>query len=603
MHHYEQRLVDATVKWDDLGRPADPPARISRWTRAATETTVRSGSGYYYSDPTMWSDYSAVVDALRSQLGDKSSLGNVEADECDKFVCWRQVPRGSLVQPDGFPTHVNSECDELLKTLEWVLEFYLLRSQPLAVLDAVLAGSWTPLNKHKGYPDHTSGYMPDSIRAHLALTMACLDGSMTSAEVQSALSDAIGLPMYATLFARISGSSKWILGYEWKNGWLQPHEERKGYWARSRVVFGQSFWHNVIGRRYMGLVKSIIQKQPQHQLDPHAISSQMKRMWEIARRSGTMDSQDLKAFDTSVGKELQIRSAGIIVAFLKRHFSGYAELLGLGVLEEVLQDFARLPLLGCHVDNMHAAFLWNRGGTLSSGRCDTSIIGTLLNVSRVWASVARHSGLSLSRLGVALGRDWDYMIWGDDTVIAAPEKWLTEEADEYGFKSEGVRDIAMFLSRRWLPDGHYHSLLSRMYINTINKEERKEPKDPAVAMLGCKVRSLLLRRHPQRHLFEQAMRSRPLTRKAYDQSQTLTDAELQSALLKYVAKKKLDATSLEQLESDLAEAGYSDTTVASAIAQALGESHAFGYWHKEVDTTITVKDAISTLTELGKQAP
>lgn len=603
MHVYEQRLVDTKVNWADLGKAVDPPARISRWTRGATETTVRNSSGYYYSDPTAWSDYSAVVDALRSQLDDGSSLGKVEADECQKFVCWRQVPRGSLVQPDGFPRHMNPDCNGLLNALDAVLEFYYLRAQPLNALDAIVAGSWTPLNKHKGYPDHTSGYMPDSIQAHLSLTLACLEGKMTSREVQDALAQQVGLPMYATLFARISGSSKWILGYEWKDGWLQPHEERKRYWARSRVVFGQSFWHNVIGRRYMGLVKAILQRQPQHTLDPSAISTQMKRMWSIVGRNGVMDSQDLKAFDTSVGMDLQIQAADRIVAFLRRHFLAYEELLGLHVLTEVLHDFAKLPLLGCHLDSLHAAFLWNRGGTLSSGRCDTSILGTLINVSRVWASMARTSGLTLQQLALRLGRDWDYMIWGDDTVIAAPASWLTDSSDNFGFKAEGVRDIAMFLSRRWLSDGSYHSLLSRMYINTINKEERKEPKDEAVAILGCKVRSMLLKGHPQRGLFEQAMRSRAATRAVFERSLALSDSELQSALLRYVAKKKLDAQSLEQLEADLSEAGYSDTTVASAIAVALGQSHAFGYWHKEVDTTISVNTAISTLVELGRQAP
>lgn len=603
MHVYEQRLVDTRVKWDDLGRAVDAPARIARWTRGATETTVRSASGYYYADPAEWTDYSAVVDALKSQLDDGSSLGKVEADECGKFVCWRRVPRGSLVQAEGFPPHANPDCDELLRALEWVLEFYLMRASPVQAVDAIVDGSWTPLNKHKGYPDHTSGYMPASIQAHLALTLSCLEGKMTPHEVQSALADKVGLPMYATLFARISGSSKWVMGYDWKQGWLQPAEERKGYWARSRVVFGQSFWHNVIGRRYMGLVKRIIQSQPQHMLDPSAIGSQMRRMWQIVTRGGVMDSQDLKAFDTSVGRELQIRGGDVIVHFLRRRFSAYSELLGLDILASVLRDFAELALLGCHVDDMHTAFLWKRSGTLSSGRCDTSIIGTLFNVSRVWASVSRRSGLSFTQLSASLGRDWDYMIWGDDTVIAAPRDWLSDEADEFGFKSEGVRDIAMFLSRRWLPDGSHHSLLSRMYINTINKEERKEPKEEAVAVLGCKVRSSLLAKHPQRELFSQAMLSRPRTRAVYERSQVISDAEIQSALLKYIATKKLDASSLEQLEADLQEAGYSDSTVASAIAIALGRSHAFGYWHKEVDTTITVASAIDTLVELGRQAP
>lgn len=603
MHVYEQRLVDRRVQWENLGRPVDPPARISRWTRGATETTVRHASGYYYSDPTEWSDYAAVVRALQSQLGDKSPLGAVERDECSKFVCWRLVPRGSLVQEDGFPSHDNPDLGDLIVAFRWVLEFYLSRCKNLQPMEAILNGSWTPLNKHKGYPDHTSGYLPKSIQSHLCLTLACLDGSSNPTEVRQRLEDATGLPMYATLFARISGSSKWILGYEWKDGWLQPSEERKSYWARSRVVFGQSFWHNVIGRRYMGLLKAIIQCQPQHTLDPDSISKQMRRMWAIARQSGCMDSQDLKAFDTSVGRRLQLACGQEMVLFLKRNFAKYEEPLGLSVLGTVLNDFAELPLLGCHVDKFHAAFLWRREGTLSSGRCDTSIMGTLINVARVWATLARHSGLSFNQLASCLGRDWDYMIWGDDTVIAAPPSWLPETGDAFGFKSEGVRDIAMFLARSWNQDGVAHSLLSRMYINTINKEERKEPKDEAVAVLGCKIRVMLLRNHPQRHLFKQAMISRPATRAVFLRSESLADSEVQSALLKYVASQKLNPIGLEQLEADLSEAGYSDSTVASAIAEALGNSHAFGYWHKEVNTDISVPEAISNLVELGSEAP
>jgi hypothetical protein len=194
------------------------------------------------------------------------------------------------------------------------------------------------------------------------------------------------------------------------------------------------------------------------------------------------------------------------------------------------------------------------------------------------------------------------MIWGDDTVIAAPAEWLPDKADDFGFKTESVQGIAMFLSKNWLADGRSHTLVSRMYINSINKEERKEPDDPSIALLGCRVRLGLLKAHPQASVFEQAMRARKRTAAAYERSVSMSEAELHSSLLRFISERKLNAVALSQLQADLQEAGYSDTVVSHAIAEALGKTHAFGYWHQEVDTDITPTEAIATLVTLGQEA-
>jgi hypothetical protein len=239
---------------------------------------------------------------------------------------------------------------------------------------------------------------------------------------------------------------------------------------------GQSFWHNVLGRRYMGVMKSLIRAQPQHDLSPEGQARRFKRFWEMATHyKCVMDSQDAKGFDQHVGYGIQAAAARIMPSWLSEHFPDYSEVIGTHCLEEVLMKFAIQPLLGPQLNLNYGAFLWDRKGVLSSGRCDTSVLGTLIRTTGVWIDMMKRSGYTLEQLGRSLGFEWDYMIWGDDAVIVFPERWGDSKGLVSGFEIAAVPGIAVFLAKNWMPDGKHYTLLSRMYVNTINREDRLEP--------------------------------------------------------------------------------------------------------------------------------
>jgi hypothetical protein len=598
---YDVRSISSTIDWNKLGVAVNPPPRFQNWTKTAAENTIRGKSGFYYDDFDDWLQYYPVVEMLKDNLNTGTPLGNLEVDELNKFVNWRQVPAGSLASPDGFPDSNNGNVKEFIRVLEFVLNFYRLRWKG-DYLKGVKDGDWTPLNKHKGYPDHTSGYYPLAINGHLSLTRAVYDKKASFHSIRSELEAKAGLPMYCSEFVRISGTAKWITGYRWKDNWLQPYEERRHWWARSRVVMGQSFWHNVIVRRYMGVLKEIIKAQPQHGLAPHEQQRRFQNLWQIAMRGGIIDSQDAKGFDTTVGRGIQDGFARFISRWFDYHYPQLDEVIATHALTAALSAFSTLPLLGPQMNKMYAAFLWNREGVLSSGRADTSIVGTLFNTTRLWKGLSERSGLSLEKLAELLGKAWDYMIWGDDTVLVCPKAWHADSSNESGFQIEAQPNVAIFLAKNWYPDGSHHSLVSRMYLNTINKEERNEPKSDIVAVLGVLAREELLRSHPQRQLYSTAMMARPKTRRILMLSRQLSLEEVQRKLLEQIVEDKVPVPALEALEQDLGEIGWTNTDLQDAINASLGRRHAYGSWAAE-KADLTIPEAINTLVELGKEAP
>jgi hypothetical protein len=509
---------------------------------------------------------------------------------------------GSLALSEGFPLRHNGAIDELAAAFDFVVRYYRSRTRVDAV-ESMRQGSVIPLNKHKGYPDHTSNYYKEAVSCHLSITAAILAKETTLAEVMAEMEDLTGLPQYQTQFVRLSGSRKWIGEMRWKDGWLQPSEERLGYWARSRTVMGQSMFINALPRRYVGIMKDILLSQPQHALEPGKLMQRAIEMWALAQRMGTTpNSLDIKSFDTSCSHAwLQLLQDRTIV-FLKQEYGQYADALGIGgPLEEILEQYLRAGLLGPAVSQGLSAFLYEVLSGLGSGRADTSVIGTYSSVSRLWAWARQASGKSFTWLAANLGVVWDYLSWGDDLVVVVPPDWsITTES--YGWQLEGVPDILLFLSKVWGPGKTSHALVSRMYINTINKEVKNEPKHEIVAILGYRARKELLRGHPLGWLYDEAMNARPQTARIVEVSTRLSDEEVDKQLLAMIAENKLSAVAMEALEQDMVEAGYNRVRITDAIAEALGRTHAFGVWTDE-DITKPISESIKTLTELGKEAP
>lgn len=577
---YQRRAEEQKRVWEELGSRGEAPPRLAAFERDMIERMNRGHGGFYYDNEIEWEGYLPIVDSMRTWFSADTALGRLEQSECDKFVCWRRTPRGALQGVDESENLSTPDIPELTEALAYVYAAYRRRYRP--TLADAMAGDRVPMNKHKGYPDHTSGYDPVAIMAHASLTASILSGENTLNEVIQALENEFG-PMYATRFGRIQGTSKWVTQLDWDGDWLQPSLDRKGWWARVREVAGHSLWENIFLRRFGAWLKAIVQAQPQHGLTPASLRSSAMRLWTIARRPGnTINSADRKAFDKHVGLAWQDAWSRTLLAGV----ADYPGALRLAIRPDILADvhhhICRIPILIPSPNRGWSAFLLDRKTGLPSGRGDTSMVGTWTNTALVWAEARRNTGLSFEQLEAKLGVEWDYLIWGDDTVVACPEKWNVGRSETFGFPTEAEEGLLVFLARVWSPTGNQHTLLSRMYINTINREERQEPDTEEVAAIGLIARGELLRAHPAGKLFTSALEARPRTRRIYSITQSRTWKDIEEAVLARVLEKKISPRGLESVLmdiKDLNEAGIA-TELRDAIEDALGEGHAYEIWTK-----------------------
>jgi hypothetical protein len=140
-----------------------------------------------------------------------------------------------------------------------------------------------------------------------------------------------------------------------------------------------------------------------------------------------------------------------------------------------------------------------------------------------------------------------------------------------------------------------------MYVNTINREDRLEPTEDVVAVMGVKARMILLEQHPLSKLYRTAMMARTKTRRIFELAQRLSLQEIERKLAEHILEGKLSSDAIEGINQDMAELGWSNSVLSEAIRVAQGRTHAFGQWQLEkIDMNVT--EAVNTLVKLGQEA-
>lgn len=269
--------------------------------------------------------------------------------------------------------------------------------------------------------------------------------------------------------------------------------EAKGYACRRRDVRGVASFINMVLQPHVNRVKALLFSSPRYY---HTGGSEVlkkmqdaidrvARYWGIPRSEVACFEDDISAFDKSVRYIHQLALAAEFFSHLWP-----AETVHLWL------EFTKAAVLSAPVYAHDEAFLYTRpnGGETTSGEIGTTVIGTIINSARI----EQCAPVALKTTS-GPGEAWDYLAFGDDTIIIAPRaRFDTEKfrecSSKIGLESK-AREGYTFLMRymdttrnRWFP------LASRIFQRTTGGEH--PPPSSELEMLGLYARTANAKHNP-----------------------------------------------------------------------------------------------------------
>jgi hypothetical protein len=478
-----------------------------------------------------------MIDELRKRGDDE--LASLELASAKKIrTNWRYPGRGGLALEDEIHVSNPSQAEELRTGLriQGLNIAAAVDDLPTAEIESVMANAEVPINKGKGYPWWTRGTDREAAiaLARLAFVSDRLD-DITNATIEG--SDARIEPLI-TSYWRLAGSKDKRSVIKEAGGVLEVSDEMD-WFASVRRVQAVPWYLNLRFTPFAQLLKHV-----RGQANDGRGSGRPETV--IERMSGYpyAISADMSTYDQHFGAELLELARDLLYEPTLRilRMRGIYSAKECDLVRQIAATYDSMPILSPPVRRQEYARLYRRVGTLSSGRRDTSELGTNVNFVYNKHKLGQMRALSYT----------DYDCLGDDIIVFSKhdieEEWR-QVGGIAGF-DETIEPGSSFLKRR-MPAGH--GLVASMIDGTIMKEVPNEPAKDAIAALGIKARRQVLQgirsSHPMAGVYDDWLNS---VSGRLVLARTIANGTELTALSESAGREARTDEELEQIEQALA---------------------------------------------------
>lgn len=415
-----------------------------------------------------------LVDACIREL--KSTPGfaaNTEQDLSNKLTWQKGGPFGWQVI--GWPSSVISNPKQAKPLARAAAS--LMNSFHFSSPNPEMHGRYPRLTNH-GWPDF--GNSDQSLIVHALIGSLSLKGIKTFEQYCASL---MGVPPVIWTFSRTGPISKpqphvTELVFTDETVTAKWNEVRRGFSPRRRVVLGVPSYRNIHLSGMMHEIKNWLMMQPWSAVGK-SFSWIEQHFAHFTNR--TLLSDDLSSWDQSIAFETLDSMSDVL------HSRGLSQ--------EEAMFWRGTEDMGVGIGSGNGMFIRENKGGITSGIITTSVMGSILNASRIETLILR--------LGLARD-DIDYLVLGDDAIISvassAADLLQTEWNDanrDLGFTSNLSRD-PVFLMRQLLSETSENRLagiplLARSMQQIGCPERRRRPGSDEFAISISAKMSLLYR--------------------------------------------------------------------------------------------------------------
>lgn len=446
--------------------PSDLP-RGSSWTSDESQLALRVSQARY------------LADTLSTLPG---ALARTEYDIAKKWCLQKGAMYGWDVSPEGLGLPGGGSIREAVRLIARDL-FH----------EGVPAPTWTsyPRDSNAGAPSYSRGIL-DKIASALC-AFGC-DNWDDFGKVFSQLGGVFGgvREPHAILFSRTGPTAKALATYSISDRCFHV-ANATGVAPRRRHVFGVPSMLNIFNQGYATALKAALLRDrgfhhPSKIATLVKLSSMQRRVAAFWGRAYVYQD-DISGFDQSVRRIHQLEFAEEFLSYV----------MGPEAIE-VWLEVARLAVLAPPLNAAREGFLYRRrwGGVTTSGDILTTIVGTVVNAARVVTAYAAAEGCTVARAWADRGTRWEFLAWGDDTVlITGPhfkfEKYQKASLD-LGYTSAGLPGAVFLMTFYDLERMRFFPLASRVWQQTTANE--RGGRTPELEMLSLFMRSYRLEDNP-----------------------------------------------------------------------------------------------------------
>lgn len=470
--------------------PRIPPLMALRKFNFTSQVNKRA---YAYATLMEWTQcYGRFVDFYQSEVRPNLSgtLLLAEDERVEKAgVNWRAIGIGRLLFASEFRSESEDQALDLRPIMVQRARRYLEALSALSDEDLLQRryNSKIKINKGKGAPFWQGG---TNRLAGLALAALSRKG-LSLTDLRSELSDAAGgAPMIMTMYSRIQGNRKPVSRRRWVGNSIVTSGSMIA--CKVRTVKAPPFVENNVSAWFFDLLKDLaIAIWPErHVTDPNDVRAQTAK-WD------NFLATDLTTADDTIGLQLleQMRELYIEPILLELARRG------------VCSDWERKFIIDYDASVADREIL-APARSLEEDACVLRMIGGVKSGERgtTWKDLEAIAALTesrCSRLG-QLGRDLDFLSWGDDVLvmskahlIISPDDWARVTDGSHLWKDKVDVDPS-FLARH-IPGGY--SYLSWMVARRLNRESAEEPSSALACALSISAAKNTLEGHPLAHLY------------------------------------------------------------------------------------------------------